>query len=253
MAAHSTSGQHASQQGAPQHGAPEQASLEQSSKTLRDRIMSLVNVLYDNLGVIIVALLLLLFVALLQNVLSGDILRLDAAAYQLFVVTLRNDWMTYIMEGFSNLASPVVLVVMLLVVAAFAPGKAPGFCATANLGSAIVIDLVLKEIIQRPRPDGFRLISETGYSFPSGHSMVAMAFYGLLIYMIWHYEKNNGLKWLFCVSFSLVVILIGVSRIYLGVHYASDVLAGFAVALAWILVYTRIFVPMFMDDVPEWE
>ena len=215
--------------------------------------MKVVDIIYDNLGILLVALLVLLFVALLQNVMSGDILRLDAAAYQLFVVTLRNDWLTYIMEGFSNLATPVVLVVMLLVVAAFAPGKAPGRCATVNLACAIVIDLVLKEIIQRPRPDGFRLVNEMGYSFPSGHSMVAMAFYGLLIYMIWRYEKNNALKWGFCISFSLVVILIGVSRIYLGVHYASDVLAGFAVALAWLMVYTRIFVPMFMDDTPKWE
>ena len=226
---------------------------QHSQKPEGGKLASVAKVLYQNLGILIVALLLLVFVALLQNVLSGDILRLDAAAYQLFVVTLRNDWMTYIMEGFSNLASPVVLVVMLLVVAAFAPGKAPGKCATFNLAGAIVIDLVLKEIIQRPRPDGFRLIAETGYSFPSGHSMVAMVFYGLLIYMIWRYEENRGLKWLFCISFSLIVILIGVSRIYLGVHYASDVLAGFAVALAWLLVYARIFVPMFMDDTPKWE
>ena len=226
---------------------------QHSQKQQGGKLAAIAKVLYGNLGILVVALLLLLFVALLQNVLSGDILRLDAAAYQLFVVTLRNDWLTYIMEGFSNLATPVVLVVMLLVVAAFAPGKAPGICATVNLFAAIVIDLVLKEIIQRPRPDGFRLIAETGYSFPSGHSMVAMAFYGLLIYMIWRYETNRGLKWLFCLSFSLVVILIGASRIYLGVHYASDVLAGFAVALAWLLVYARIFVPMFMDDVPEWE
>ena len=211
------------------------------------------NTLRANLGVVVVALSLLAFITLLQNVLSGDILRLDAMAYQLFVVTLRNDYLTYIMEGFSNLASPVVLVVMLLVVAAFAPGKAPGMCAFFNLCGAVFIDLVLKEIIQRPRPDGFRLINEAGYSFPSGHSMVAMAFYGLLIYMVWRYETSRGLKWLFCISFTVILALIGISRIYLGVHYASDVLAGFAVALAWVLVYARIFVPMFMDDEPEWE
>lgn len=216
-------------------------------------LSSLPGMLISNLGAIIGSLSLLAFVALLQNMLAGDILRLDASAYQLFVVTLRNDWLTYIMTGFSDLATPVVLVAMLLIVAAFAPGKAPGICATVNLGAAIVIDLVLKEIIQRPRPDGFRLITEVGYSFPSGHSMVAMAFYGLLIYLVWRYESSRALKYLFCTTFTLVIIFTGVSRIYLGVHYASDVLAGFAVALAWLIVYTRIFVPLFMDDVPQWE
>ena len=206
-----------------------------------------------NLGAVIGALSLLAFVVLLQNMLSGDIMRLDAAAYQFFVVTLRRDWLTYIMTGFSDLATPVVLFAMLLIVAAFAPGKAPGICATVNLGAAIFIDLVLKEIIQRPRPDGFRLITEVGYSFPSGHSMVAMAFYGLLIYLVWHYESSKVLRHLFCITFVAVIVFTGISRIYLGVHYASDVLAGFAVALAWLIVYTRIFVPIFMDDVPQWE
>ena len=223
-----------------------------SKQTAEKPLATIGRVLYENLGVIVAALSLLAFITLLQNVLSGDILRLDATAYQLFVVTLRRSWLTYIMEGFSNLASPVVLVVMLLVVAAFAPGKAPGKCAFFNLCGAVAIDLILKEVIQRPRPDGFRLINEAGYSFPSGHSMVAMAFYGLLIYMVWRYETSLGLKWLFCISFTAILILIGISRIYLGVHYASDVLAGFAVALAWVLVYARIFVPMFMDDEPEW-
>ena len=220
---------------------------EQSRKTPKELLASFSHTLYDNLGAVVGALSLLAFVVLLQNMLSGDIMRLDAAAYDFFVVTLRNDWLTYIMTGFSDLATPVVLVAMLLIVAAFAPGKAPGICATVNLGAAIIIDLVLKEIIQRPRPDGFRLITEVGYSFPSGHSMVAMAFYGLLIYLVWHYEPSRTLKLLFCTTFTAVIALTGISRIYLGVHYASDVLAGFAVALAWLLVYTRIFVPMFMD------
>ena len=226
---------------------------EQSRKTPQELLVSFGHTLYDNLGAVVGALSLLAFVVLLQNMLSGDIMRLDAAAYQFFVVTLRNDWLTYIMTGFSDLATPVVLVAMLLIVAAFAPGKAPGICASVNLAAAIIIDLVLKEIIQRPRPDGFRLITEVGYSFPSGHSMVAMAFYGLLIYLVWNYESSRTLRHLFCTTFVLVIVLTGISRIYLGVHYASDVLAGFAVALAWLIVYTRIFVPIFMDDVPQWE
>ena len=98
----------------------------------------------------------------------------------------------------------------------------------------LVLNVVLKQIVQRPRPDGFRLIAETGYSFPSGHSMVSMAFFGLLVWMIWVYEKDRLMRNVWCVLMGLVIVMVGVSRIYLGVHYASDVLAGFCVSLVWL-------------------
>lgn len=204
--------------------------------------------LRENRLTIILAFALLLFLVLLQNVLTGSIRRLDASAYQLFVVLARRSWLTPIMEGFSALASPVVLAVTLLVVAAFAPGRASGICAALNLVCAVGLNFILKEIVQRPRPEGFRLVAESGYSFPSGHSMVSMAFYGLLVWMIWHYEKNKILRVLFAGGFSLIIVFVGISRIYLGVHYASDVLAGFAVSLVWIMVYTRVVVPAFMEE-----
>ncbi len=128
------------------------------------------------------------------------------------------------MESFSALATPVSLVVLLLAVAAFAPGKRPGMCCAVNLVLVVVINQVLKFIIQRPRPDGFRLATASGFSFPSGHSMVAMAFFGLLAWLVWKYEADRRLRRLYATGFALVIVMIGVSRIYLGVHYASDVL-----------------------------
>ena len=208
----------------------------------------LVRLARQNRVTLILAAALLVFLFLLQNVMTGDIQRLDAAAYQIFVVLARRSWLTPVMEGFSALASPVILAVTLLVVGAFAPGRAPGWCAAINLVCAVGLNYVLKEVVQRPRPEGFRLVAESGYSFPSGHSMVSMAFYGLLIWMVWHYEKNRLLRFLFVLALTGIIVLVGVSRIYLGVHYASDVLAGFAVALVWIMVYTRIIVPAFMQD-----
>ena len=105
---------------------------------------------------------------------------------------------------------------------------------------------MLKQIVQRPRPDGFRLIAESGYSFPSGHSMVSMAFFGLLAWMVWTYEKDRTMRLIWCALFSLVIVMVGVSRIYLGVHYASDVLAGFCVSLLWLVFYTKVVAPAFM-------
>jgi membrane-associated phospholipid phosphatase len=201
-----------------------------------------------NLRLIVLGVAVIVFIALLEDVHEGDIMRLDLAAYQLFVVKMRQPWLTPIMEAISELALPVVLLVMLLVVEAFAPGRRPGLCAAVNLLCAVGLNALLKQIVQRPRPEGFRLIAETGYSFPSGHSMVAMAFYGLLAWMVWHYEKDRFVKWLCVTGFCLVIVAVGLSRIYLGVHYASDVIAGFCVSIAWLIVYTRVFAPLFLPE-----
>lgn len=99
---------------------------------------------------------------------------------------------------------------------------------------------LLKILIQRPRPTEFRLIDEKGYSFPSAHSMASMAFYGLLIYLIYKYVTNIYLKWILIVILSLLIISIGISRIYLGVHYTSDVLAGFLISLAYLIIFISV-------------
>ncbi len=194
----------------------------------------------------------LVFVWLLGEVAGGEILRLDTMAYQLFVEHLRSDALTPVMEAFTSLASVVVLAVMAAVIAALAPGKAPGWCVTVNLVCVVVLNQALKYLVQRPRPDGFRLISEGGYSFPSGHSMVAMAFFGLLIWMVWRHHRRDAMRVVWCCVFGLVIVMVGVSRIYLGVHYASDVLAGFCVSLVWLVFYTRVMAPTFVAvDAPS--
>ena len=202
----------------------------------------------ENLRLILAAVAACVFIWLLEEVGEGELTKLDASAYQLFVQGLRQPWLTPYMESISELAQPGVLLVMLLAVEAFAPGRRPGACAAVNLVCAVALNLLLKQLVQRPRPDGFRLIAETGYSFPSGHSMVAMAFYGLLAWMVWHYERDRFVRWFCVIGFGLVIVLIGISRIYLGVHYASDVIAGFCVSLIWLALYTKLVVPLMLDE-----
>lgn len=188
----------------------------------------------------------LVFTWLLFEIKTDDIMRMDAAAHSLVVMHIRAAWLTPIMQSISDLAHPVVLVVMLLVIEVFAPGRRPGLCAAVNLVLATLLNLLLKTLIQRPRPEGYRLVAESGFSFPSGHSMVAMAFYGLLIWMVWRYEKDSLVRRLGVIGFGLVIVLVGLSRIYLGVHYASDVLAGFCASIAWLGVYTKLLAPVFL-------
>ncbi|KAA9332440.1 phosphatase PAP2 family protein [Hymenobacter busanensis] len=102
------------------------------------------------------------------------------------------------------------------------------------LGS-ITLNLLLKNFYNRPRPQ-LPLTSASGLSFPSGHAMISASFYGLLIYLTWQHVENRSLRWLLTVLLSALILLIGLTRVYLRVHYASDVLAGFAAGLLWLLV-----------------
>ena len=225
---------------------------QELARGARDTAQGALGLLWDNRRVVVLLAAALVFVWLLGEVAEGEIMRLDTVAYQLFVETLRSDALTPLMEAFTSLASVVVLAVLAAVIAALAPGKAPGWCVAVNLVCVVALNTVLKIVVQRPRPDGFRLISETGYSFPSGHSMVAMAFFGLLIWMVWRYHRRDAMRVVWCVVFGLVIAMVGVSRIYLGVHYASDVLAGFCVSLIWLIFYTRVVAPAFVAvDTPR--
>ena len=118
--------------------------------------------------------------------------------------------------------------------------KKIGTSIIINLGTITILNVLLKGILQRPRPIEYRIINESGYSFPSGHSMVSMAFYGYLIYLIYKYIKNKYLKYTLITILSALIIIIGTSRIYLGVHYTSDVIAGFLISISYLVVYTSL-------------
>ena len=199
----------------------------------------------DNLSIIALCALGLVLISVLEGLLTQEFRHWDALGYR-YIVENRQEWLTPFMEQLTMLASPAVLLVMLVLVAAFAPGRRPGLCAAVNLVCVVALTVLLKDIVQRQRPDGFRLIAETGYSFPSGHSMVSMAFFGLLIWMIWRYEPDRRMRWLWCAFLCLVIPAVGISRIYLGVHYTSDVIAGFCVSIVWLIFYVRVVAPVFM-------
>ncbi|MGM9922929.1 MAG: phosphatase PAP2 family protein [Bacillus sp. (in: firmicutes)] len=104
------------------------------------------------------------------------------------------------------------------------------------LSSALggLFNYFLKWLFQRERPDFYRLIEADGYSFPSGHSMAAFIFYTSLAVVLAKVAKNKLLDFAIAVFFTILVLLIGISRIYLGVHYPSDVIAGFAAGGFWV-------------------
>ena len=105
-----------------------------------------------------------------------------------------------------------------------------------NLPLVYGLNVLLKEIILRPRPD-FRLFDQSGFSFPSGHAMVSFAVYGLFIYFIYKSKMDDVYKKISIGLISLLIFLIGFSRILFGVHYMSDVIAGFLIGFVYLSVY----------------
>ncbi|OMP66095.1 phosphatase PAP2 family protein [Domibacillus epiphyticus] len=100
---------------------------------------------------------------------------------------------------------------------------------------------LLKEFFKRQRPDVLPLIEQGGYSFPSGHSMGSFIFYGAVSFMLFRLIKGKWKKTIAALAAGSIVILIGLTRIYLGVHYPSDVIAGFSIGAAWLFFCIMVF------------
>lgn len=102
--------------------------------------------------------------------------------------------------------------------------------------SSLLLMFLLKYLFKRKRPLSPLLKAVRGLSFPSGHAIMAVTFYGLIIYIISHTVSSDWLRYSLTVILVVMILLIGFSRVYLRVHYASDVLAGFIIGLLWLLI-----------------
>ena len=109
------------------------------------------------------------------------------------------------------------------------------FFITAVGGGGLLTQL-LKHFYGRERPSINEAIDAVGYSFPSGHSMGSLIFYGFIIFLIVRGPQKEWIKWTVSISLAVLVVLIGISRIYLGAHYPSDVVAGFIAGTIWLLL-----------------
>ncbi|NRR91595.1 phosphatase PAP2 family protein [Winogradskyella undariae] len=106
---------------------------------------------------------------------------------------------------------------------------------------ALSSNLILKRIINRSRPNQEHLVTVETLSYPSGHAMAAMAFYGFLIYLFFHFKINLILKSIIITLLISIIISIGISRIYLGVHFPSDIIGGFIAGFIWVILCALMF------------
>ena len=177
------------------------------------------------------------FLALAEDVFNKEIMNGDIIGYKLISTFLISDFVTPIAKFITNFGGAIFLSIATIALLLLIKNKKIGLSIFSNIVIITILNQLLKRILQRPRPTEFRIVEETGYSFPSGHSMVSMAFYGYLIYLIYRYIKNKYVKWTLITILSILICLIGISRIYLGVHYTSDVLGGFLLSISYLVIY----------------
>lgn len=206
------------------------------------------NIIISNLKWIILFACLIGFLALAEDVFNEEIMNGDIIGYNLVSSLLISDFMTPIAKFITNFGGAIFLIGLTVILFLAIKNKKIGLSIFSNLVIVTVLNQLLKYILQRPRPTEYRIINESGYSFPSGHSMVSMAFYGYLIYLMYKYAKNKYVKWTSIILLSILIGLIGLSRIYLGVHYTSDVLAGFLISISYLITYITILDKTFVES-----
>lgn len=180
------------------------------------------------------------FCFLAEEVYNKEIMKVDIIGYKIISTLLMSDFSTTVSKIITNFGGAMCLILLSVILLLVIKNKKIGLVITGNLLIATILNLLLKNILQRPRPTEYRIIDESGYSFPSGHSTVSMAFYGFIIYLIYRYVKNKYIKCISIILLSILIFSIGISRIYLGVHYTSDVLAGFLISISYLIIYIKV-------------
>lgn len=203
-------------------------------------MVKLLKFIKKNFNLLLFFLCIILFLAFAEDVFTKEIMQVDVIGYKFVSNYIISDKLTPIIKIITNFGGAIILGLITILILILIKNKKIGLSVLINLCSVTVLNLVLKSILQRPRPNEYRIINETGYSFPSGHSMISMAFYGFIIYLIYKNIKNKYLKWISIILLSILILMIGFSRIYLGVHYVSDVLAGFLFSISYLIVYIKI-------------
>ena len=193
---------------------------------------------------------LFIFIELALNI--NALQSLDYSLSQFFI-TVRSPLLTQLMLVITLFGNQVLLVLLalvsLLLVLKRHGRDAVVFVLIVGIG--IAINLFMKELIARARPDIAPLVYEKLYSFPSGHAMNAFVFYSSVALYMYRNSARKILTRITTAMCILIIILIGISRIYLGVHYPTDVLAGLIGGFWWVVtalvvekslhLYTRLF------------
>jgi undecaprenyl-diphosphatase len=190
------------------------------------------------------ALALLVFVRITRELIEGDVSAVDSAIL-LAVAKIRTPWLTVAAVDVTALGSTTLVVLFsaftffVLLILRDRMGALQLLAASAGAG---ILTLISKNSIERIRPEASQqLIVVSGFSYPSGHSLATSALYLTIAIIAARYIQNSGARVALLVAVSVVLIMISASRVYLGVHYATDVVSGLSLGAAWALLLAAFF------------
>ncbi|WP_186672757.1 phosphatase PAP2 family protein [Sporosarcina sp. BP05] len=162
-----------------------------------------------------------------------------------FVQGLEAPWLTSIMRVFTWIGSGYVVATIALIgfiVLFFVLHyRHQAFLLIAVIAGSVLLNSALKSYFKRERPSIHRILDANGFSFPSGHSMMAFALYAIIAYIAWRNVKTTMNRVVLVLFTAFMIIMIGTSRIYLGVHYPSDIVGGFAASAIWVTIAISVY------------
>lgn len=209
-------------------------------ETIKDKIKMFIKKYYK---IIIIFFSILIISEMIFSILTKEVMRRDIIGYELvskYLISEKTLPIVKFITNFGGVAGIILIACISSSIMFIKKKRNIGILIWTNLICSASLNQVLKRIIRRPRPTGYRLIEESGYSFPSGHSMISLAFYGFFIYLIFKNVKNKYIKYGSISLLCILILLIGISRVYLGVHYTSDVMAGFIISISYLIIFTNI-------------
>jgi len=176
------------------------------------------------------------FITFTEDVLAKQKLFTDTVISQ-SIYSLRTPELTSVMQFLSFLGGEFILFASVVITVAL---LLKGCKREAGLFSFAILfgfflNNIIKYLLKVPRPTIDPLVIESFYSFPSGHAMSSFIFYGILAYLVFHFTRKKRISLIATLLSLTIIFLIGLSRVYLGVHYRSDVLAGFVAGFWWLV------------------
>jgi undecaprenyl-diphosphatase len=157
-----------------------------------------------------------------------------------FAIGMRNDHLTNIVTIITNIGGAYSLILITTLLLIFIKNKKVPFSILINLVCVFLTSQLFKLFFHRPRPDGVFLVNAGGFGYPSGHAMVSTAYFAFLIYLIMNNVKDKFMRILLTIILSILTVLISLSRIYLGVHYFTDIVGAVLLAIAYLTIFITI-------------
>jgi len=189
--------------------------------------------------IIIFIIFLLIFIINTILVINNNTDSFDNYIYEL--IYWDSSLFTKLFKGITFFGSTIFIIIVFIVNLIINKNKRKAIFQDLAILLAHISCEAIKLLVARPRPEGINLVSEKSFSYPSGHTMISTIIYGLFMYDVINSKMKKKNKVLICSMLSTLLLFIAISRIYLGAHFASDIIGGFSLGIIFLIGYTTLF------------